>query len=80
MDKANVSQNTYDFYNLAGPKTIPNFQQAGLYNNGQYGAGNVYGSYWSSIKNRRLLFINYAVWTNSNGDPHTGFSVRCLAR
>ena len=86
MNSGAVSQSTPNFYNQAGPGTVPNFLMTGYYYNGNtFGSGNGAGSYWSSTSynSNNALFINIsdtAVQTGNNKDRYRGRSIRCLVR
>ena len=74
-----------DFYNNAGPSTIPNFLLAGFYRNSYFENGNFYGGYWSSKRYSNTMGINLAVYrsTVSSGNAlqyYVGMSIHCLAR
>ncbi len=74
-----------DFYNNAGPSTIPNFLLAGFYRNSYFENGNFYGGYWSSKRYSNTMCINLAVYrsTVSSGNAlqyYVGMSIHCLAR
>ncbi|MBR0467749.1 hypothetical protein IJJ53_02455 [Candidatus Saccharibacteria bacterium] len=74
-----------DFYNNAGPSTIPNFLLAGFYRNSYFENGNSYGGYWSSKRYSNTMGINLAIYrsTVSFGNAlqyYVGMSIRCLAR
>ena len=74
-----------DFYNNAGPSTIPNFLLAGFYRNSYFENGNSYGGYWSSKRYSNTMGINLAIYrsTVSSGNAlqyYVGMSIRCLAR
>ena len=91
---ANLESNYYDgssatgsnFYNNAGPNTVPNFLLSGYYLNGSFYYGGSNGRYWSatsygsSTLARDLYFASGAV---SSADPNArryGFAVRCILK
>ncbi len=86
MNSSTVSQSTPNFYNQAGPGTVPNFLMTGYYFGGStFSSGNGAGSYWSSTSynSNNALFINIsdtAVQTGNNKDRYRGRSIRCLVR
>ena len=89
---ANLESDYYDsssatganFYNNAGPGTVPGFLLAGYYSYGQFYNGGSGGSYWSSmsipssINARYLFFRSSGVFSASDYDIHNGYSVRCI--
>ena len=91
MSPDDTSQNTAEFYNKAGPGTMPNFQLSGayLFSNSFYNGGSS-GSYWSStnavyqITNAKSAqsfgFSPSAVSTSGYPVRRDGLAVRCLAR
>ena len=88
---ANLESNYYDnssatganFYNNAGPGTLPNFLLAGYYQNGSLQDGGSGGNYWLSSSNSsefayRLTFNSSTVDSAGNSRRRFGYSVRCV--
>ncbi len=71
-----------NFYNNAGPSTVPNFSLAGYYSNGSSIYEGSIGRYWSSTSNNGNAYNSYfsSEYMESAGDNHRrgGFSIRCL--
>ena len=73
-----------NFYNNAGPGTIPGFLLAGYYVDGSFYGGGSYGGYWSSTSTsntsyaRNLYFLSSSVYSANYNSRCYGFSVRCL--
>ncbi len=86
MNPDNTLQSPSDFYNQAGPNTIPNFLRAGSYVNSgiSYANGRGYllsrtSAYWSGGI-RGLLFTTGNVDSSSAMGRAEGYPVRCLVR
>ena len=79
-----TSESDSDFYNQAGPGTLPNFLLAGDYDGGSFNDGGSSGSYWSatSYSNtniaRRLRFYSSSVNSAGYNTRGVGASVRCV--
>ena len=79
-----TSESDADFYDNAGPGTIPNFLLAGYYSNGSFEVGGSRGSYWPAVsgsntsRTRSLYFDSSSVNSALNNTRNFGFSVRCL--
>ena len=79
-----TSERDADFYNNAGPGTIPNFLLAGSYGSGSFSSGGSYGYYWSATSNSSAFLARYLSFYSSNvnsadyADRNYGLSVRCL--
>ena len=74
-----------NFYNNAGPDTLPNFLLAGNYDSSSFGNGGSYGYYWSSSSYTstnayRLLFNSSRVSSAAYTNRRSGFPVRCILR
>ena len=80
----NSSATGSNFYNNAGPGTIPGFLLAGLYNSGFFSSGGGGAFYWSSTSRSNTSGACYSDFNSSGVDSansygrNAGFSVRCL--
>lgn len=89
MDPSETLQYPSDFYNQAGPGTIPNFLLTGYYSDdqmwGPFINGGSSGYYWSSTSMGNgdaevLYFYSIHVRTATDGYRRYGRAIRCLAR
>ena len=72
-----------NFYNNAGPGTLPNFLLAGNYYSSSFYSGGSAGSYWSSSSYSstlayRLYFPSSSVDSAKSYYRRSGFPVRCI--
>ena len=87
----NLASNYYDnsdatganFYNQAGPGTMPNFLLAGYYDFGSFSVGGSNGYYWSSTSVSStfaysLGFGSDIVYSAHGSSRRAGFPVRCV--
>ena len=90
MNTSEVSESEYNFYNQAGPGTIPNFLPAGYYFKKAFYEGGEYGYYRSSTSNSYnpggssfsygLGFSYSSINSVNRSNYHLGGAVRCLVR
>ncbi|MBR0465770.1 hypothetical protein IJJ02_03250 [Candidatus Saccharibacteria bacterium] len=79
-----TSESDSDFYNQAGPGTLPNFLLAGNYGYGSFINGGNYGSYWSATSGSNTSSARYLVFSSSSVNSANsynrcmGYSVRCV--
>ena len=82
MSSADISQDTPNFYNQAGPGTTANFILSGNYYSSSFHSGA--GEYWSSttVNNRYMAvvmqFTNNIIYSYVRQERKTGSAVRCL--
>ena len=82
MSSADISQDTPNFYNQAGPGTTANFILSGNYYSSSFHSGG--GEYWSSttVDNQYMAvvmsFTNNIIYSYIRQERKTGSAVRCL--
>ena len=80
---SSTTESDSDFYNRAGPNTIPKFLLNGFYASGSFQYGGFGGGYWSSTSsdstNARSLGLSASHVSAASSDNRSfGASVRCL--